>query len=55
MSTFEFNTKIGKVENKILYVTDWIKKTDYDAKISKLKENALLLLIVINLRGILFM
>ena len=32
------NTKIGEIENKIPYVTDLVKKTNYDAKIKHIKK-----------------
>ena len=37
MATTVLNTKIGEVENKILNVTDLVKKTDYNAKITEIK------------------
>ena len=33
MTTIALNTKFGKVENKILVVSDLVKKTDSDTKI----------------------
>ena len=37
MATTVLNTKIGEVENKILNVTDLVKKTYYNAKITEIK------------------
>ena len=42
------------VEMKILNVSDVVKKTDYDEKISDIEKNILLLLIIINL-GIIYL
>ena len=39
---------------KILNVSDVVKKTDYDEKISDIEKNILLLLIIINL-GIIYL
>ena len=38
MTTAVFNTKIKEVENKILIVSDLVKKTDYNAKMSDIKK-----------------
>ena len=34
MTTIVFNIKIGEVENKIPYVIDLVKKSNYDTEIS---------------------
>ena len=50
MITAILNTKIGEIENKIPDITDLVKKTDYDAKISKAEGKYILLLpIIINI------
>ena len=41
MTTAVFNTEIGKVENKIPDVSSLVKKTVYDAKLSKIEEKHL--------------
>ena len=38
VTTAVFNTKIKEVENKILIVSDLVKKTDYNAKMSDIKK-----------------
>ena len=50
MITAVLNSKIGVVKNKIPDVSDLVKKTDYDAKISDIERNISQLLIVINLQ-----
>ena len=50
MTSTVLNTKISEVENKIPTVSGLVKKTDYDAKLSDLKENISPLLIMINLQ-----
>ena len=43
------------VENKIPNVRDFVKKANYDAKVSKIEKKVLLLLIIINLQIIYLM
>ena len=50
MITAVLNSKIRVVKNKIPDVSDLVKKTDYDAKISDIERNISQLLIVINLQ-----
>ena len=51
MTTAVFNTTIGEFENKIPDASGFVEKTDYNAKILELRENTLLLLIIINLQS----
>ena len=50
MTTTVLNTNIREVGEKIPDVTGLVKKTDYNAKFETLRENTLLLLIIINLQ-----
>ena len=46
--TTVLDTTICEVENKIPVANGFVKKTDYDSKISDIEKNISLLLIIIN-------
>ena len=48
MTTTTLNTKIGEVGNKMLDVSGLVKKRYFNAKMSDIEKNFLLLLIIIS-------
>ena len=50
VTTIGLNTKTGEVENKIFGLTGLVKKTGFNTKNETLRQIALLLLIMINLK-----
>ena len=48
MTTTVLGTPMCEVENKIPVASGFVKKTDYDSKISDIEKNLSLLLIIIN-------
>ena len=48
MTTTVLGTTMCEVENKIPVASGFVKKTDYDSKISDIEKNLSLLLIIIN-------
>ena len=45
------NTNIKEIDNKTPDLCSLVKKTAFDVKISKFKENTLLILIIINFKS----
>ena len=50
VTTIGLNTKIGEVENKIFGLSGLVKKTGFNTKNETIRQIALLLLIMINLK-----